>query len=74
VIEGGVPQYNNQRGFNQRNQGFGRGQGKGNFSKGRGPIICYKYNQSGHLSHDFQNPCTNCTYYQELDHMTKDCP
>jgi hypothetical protein len=56
---GGVP-YNNQRGFNQRNKGnFGRGRGRGNFSRGgRGQIICYNCNQPRHLAYDCPNPCT----------------
>jgi hypothetical protein len=56
-------QYNNQRGFNLGNKGnFGRGRGRGNFGRGgRGPIICYNYNQLGHLAHDCPNMCTTCT-------------
>jgi hypothetical protein len=72
VIEGGGPQYNNQRGFNPGNRGnFGRGRGRGNFGRGgRGPIICYNCNQPGHLAHDCLNLCTMCTYCRELDHVT----
>jgi hypothetical protein len=59
VIEGGG-KYNNQRLFNQGNRGgFGRGRGRENCGiGGRGPIICYKCNQQGHLARDCENPCT----------------
>jgi hypothetical protein len=64
VTEGGG-KYNNQRGFNQENQGrFGMGRGRSNFGRGeRGPIICYNYNKPGHLVQDFQNTYTTFTYY-----------
>jgi hypothetical protein len=76
AIEGGGLQYNNQRGFNPVNIGkFGRGRGIRTFGRGgRGPIICYNYNQPGHLACDCLNSCTMCTYYRALDHVTKYCP
>jgi hypothetical protein len=50
--------------------------GRGNFGRGgRGLIICYNYNQLGHLDHvTVQNPCTMCTYYRALDHRHKIVP
>jgi hypothetical protein len=76
VIEGGGPLYTNQRGFNPRNKGnFGKGRGRGNFSRGgRASIICYNCSQLGNLAHDCSNPCTTCTYCRALDHMKKYCP
>jgi hypothetical protein len=46
AVEGGDMQYNNQRGFNLGNRGkFGKGQGRRNFGRGRGPTICYNFSQ-----------------------------
>jgi len=60
TIEGGGPNYNNKRGFNQKNkETFGIGRGGGNFYRGgRRPIICYNCNQLGHLACDYVNLCT----------------
>jgi hypothetical protein len=76
VIEGGVPKYNNRRGFNLGNRGgFGIGRGRGIFGRGgRGPIICYNCNQPRHLDCDFLNPCTTYTYCREMDHVIEDYP
>jgi hypothetical protein len=75
VTERGGPQYNNQRGFNLGNGGkFGRGRGRGNFGRGgRGLIISYNCNQPRHLSRDYLNLCTMCTYYRALDYATEYC-
>jgi hypothetical protein len=48
--EGGVPQYNTLRGYNQGGRGGFKGQGRGGFNRGRGPIICYNCNQPGNLA------------------------
>jgi hypothetical protein len=76
VTKRGGPQYYNQRGFNLGSRGgFGRGRGRGNLGRGvRRPIICYNCNQPRNLASDFLNPCTTCTYYRALDHVTKHCP
>jgi len=56
-------------------EGFGTVQVRTNFRRGgRDPIVCYKYNQPGLLAWDFQNPCTTCTYFHVLEHVTKDFP
>jgi hypothetical protein len=74
--KGGGPQYNNKIGFNPRNRGnFGRGQGRGNFIRGRrGSIICYNCNQLGHLAHHYPNTYIMFTYDRALDHATKYFP
>lgn len=32
-------------------------------------IVCYNYGQPRHLTIDFPNLCSNCTYFFSLDHV-----
>jgi hypothetical protein len=48
--EGGVPQYNTLRGYNEGGRGGFLGQGGGGFDRGRGLIIFYNCNQPRHLA------------------------
>jgi hypothetical protein len=43
--KGGITQYNTLR----RYRGGFKGQRRGGFGRGKGPIICYNCNQTGHL-------------------------
>src|SRR5271156_1284194 len=70
----------------QGNEGYGyragtpgrgnfRGRGRGGTpGRGRGQIICYNYNQPGHVSRECQNPTTTCRYCRALDHFIEQCP
>ena len=41
---------------------------------GRGRVICYNYNQVGHVSRDCRNPTTTCRYCKAVDHVIEQCP
>ena len=54
--------------------GFG-GRGRGGMAgRGRGQVVCYNYNQDGHLARDCRNPTTTCRYCQAVDHVIEQCP
>ena len=67
-----VPQYNTPQGY--RGGYIGGGQGRGGFGRGRGPILCHKYQQLGHYARDFPLPLTTCMYCRATDHDIEDCP
>jgi hypothetical protein len=73
--EGNTTQYNSPgRGNVNPHDGF-RGQGGGGgMSGGRGQIICYNCTQRGHLTRDYQNPFTTCSYCNSFKHVIKECP
>ena len=70
----------------QGNEGYGYHggtPGRGNFrgcgcggTPGRGhvQIICYNFNQPGHVLRECQNPTTTCHYYRVVDHVIEACP
>jgi hypothetical protein len=35
--------------------------------------MCHNCAQPGHLTRDFHNPCTNCSYCISFDHVIEDC-
>jgi hypothetical protein len=60
--EGGVPQCNTWKGYNQGGRCIFICHRRGGFNRGRGTIICYNCNQPGNLAQDYLNPCTTCNY------------
>ena len=42
--------------------------------RGRGQVVCYNYNQEGHLARYCQNLTTTCRYCRAVDHVIEQCP
>ena len=42
--------------------------------RGRGQVVCYNYNQAGHLARDYRNPTTTCQYCRAVDHVIEQFP
>jgi hypothetical protein len=73
--EGNTTQYNSPgRGNFNPHGGFRGGGGGGGMGQGQGQIICYNHTQLGHLTRDYQNPCTTCSYYNSFEHVIEECP
>jgi len=70
--QGGQGGYGRRGGYEGRGgyRGY-RGWGQG---RGRGQIVCYNYNQPGHLTRDCQNSTTTCKYCHVTDHVIEECP
>jgi hypothetical protein len=47
---------------------------RGGFRRGRGPITCHNFHQTGHYAWECPLPPTTCMYFCASDHDIEECP